>query len=65
MTNCPNCGAVITGPKCEYCRTVFKNPYVDRGRLALLEAKTIVLRNVESTKELYLRALAAMREYAG
>lgn len=24
MTNCPNCGAVITGPKCEYCGTVFK-----------------------------------------
>lgn len=25
MTNCPNCGAVITGPKCEYCGTVFHN----------------------------------------
>ena len=23
MTNCPNCGAVITGPKCEYCDTIF------------------------------------------
>lgn len=23
MTNCPNCGAVITGSKCEYCGTVF------------------------------------------
>ena len=22
--NCPNCGAVITGAKCEYCGTVFK-----------------------------------------
>ena len=22
-TNCPNCGAVITGPKCEYCDTRF------------------------------------------
>ena len=21
-TNCPNCGAPITGPKCEYCGTV-------------------------------------------
>lgn len=21
--NCPNCGAVITGKKCEYCGTVF------------------------------------------
>ena len=23
-TNCPNCGAIITGPKCEYCGTVFR-----------------------------------------
>lgn len=22
--NCPNCGAVITGSKCEYCGTVFE-----------------------------------------
>jgi len=22
--NCPNCGAVITGDKCEYCGTIFK-----------------------------------------
>lgn len=22
-TNCPNCGAVINGAKCEYCGTVF------------------------------------------
>lgn len=24
MTNCPNCGAPITGEKCEYCGTVFE-----------------------------------------
>lgn len=23
-TNCPNCGAVITGMKCEYCGTDFE-----------------------------------------
>lgn len=23
MTNCPNCGAPITGAKCEYCGTIF------------------------------------------
>ena len=23
MTNCPNCGAPVTGPRCEYCDTVF------------------------------------------
>ena len=28
MTNCPNCGAPITGPRCEYCGTVFERPKV-------------------------------------
>jgi rRNA maturation protein Nop10 len=23
MSNCPNCGAPITGPECEYCGTTF------------------------------------------
>lgn len=23
QTNCPNCGAIITGMKCEYCGTDF------------------------------------------
>jgi methionyl-tRNA synthetase len=22
-TNCPNCGAIITGEKCQYCGTIF------------------------------------------
>lgn len=26
MSNCPNCGAVITSWKCEYCDTVFEEP---------------------------------------
>lgn len=25
MYSCPNCGAPITGPKCEYCGTVFES----------------------------------------
>lgn len=25
-TNCPNCGAPITGRKCEYCGTRFSEP---------------------------------------
>ena len=25
LYNCPNCGAPITGPKCEYCGTVFEH----------------------------------------
>ena len=24
ILNCPNCGAVRTGPKCEYCGTLFE-----------------------------------------
>lgn len=27
MTNCPNCGAVITNEKCEYCGTYFGNTF--------------------------------------
>jgi hypothetical protein len=32
-TNCPNCGAPITGPICEYCGTMFeqKDPAVRLG----------------------------------
>lgn len=26
MTNCPNCGAPITGLRCEYCGTQFEKP---------------------------------------
>ena len=29
-TNCPNCCAVITGPICEYCGTIFERDY-DNG----------------------------------
>lgn len=26
MTNCPNCGAPITGPRCAYCDTLLVEP---------------------------------------
>lgn len=29
-TNCPNCGAPITGPFCEYCGTIFDSDYSQR-----------------------------------
>lgn len=29
MYNCPNCGAPITGSKCEYCGTVFSEEHDD------------------------------------
>lgn len=25
ITNCPNCGAPISGPLCEYCGTIFSS----------------------------------------
>lgn len=30
MTNCPNCGAPITKETCEYCGTVFVDPYKEK-----------------------------------
>ena len=38
-TNCPNCGAVITGPKCEYCGTVFRR---DDSNLIFLDGNAII-----------------------
>lgn len=31
MYNCPNCGAPITGEKCEYCGTVFNAETANRA----------------------------------
>jgi len=31
-TNCPNCGAVITGAMCEYCGTVFNLETVENEK---------------------------------
>ena len=44
MTNCPNCGAPITGDKCEYCGTVFRMPDFQeirekRFQIEMLEAQ--------------------------
>lgn len=49
MTKCPNCGAVITGPKCEYCGTVFRDyqPFVEESNLI----KTNMI-NILTTNEL-------------
>ena len=31
-TNCPNCGAVIVGDKCDFCGTIFKENGYERSR---------------------------------
>lgn len=34
MSNCPNCGAPITGDRCEYCGTVFRKEKQESKRIA-------------------------------
>ena len=51
QTNCPNCGAPIQGPKCEYCGTVF------RGQRANIPGIIDDYANIDSTKlGIYLEA---------
>lgn len=33
ISNCPNCGALIVGNKCEYCGTVFDNISLDYNQI--------------------------------
>lgn len=63
MTNCPNCGAVITGPKCEYCGTVFNPNPSQYVSVYKYEAENIRIDNLVKLNELYDSALKAMRNY--
>ena len=66
MTNCPNCGAPITGWRCAYCETVFDISAKDRlvtGN-SLLKAKTKYLHDVTTMKDLYESAIQAMWSFA-
>lgn len=63
MTNCPNCGAVITGPKCEYCGTVFKFEPVQHTSVCELMIDSKRIANAVKMEELYASALKAMRNY--
>lgn len=60
MTSCPNCGAPIRGPECEYCGTVHVNR---KDQYELLKAKTQILKDNDVIKTLYTEAIAAMRRY--
>ena len=33
MTNCPNCGAIVTGYRCESCETVFAGYSTEKDKL--------------------------------
>ena len=50
-TNCPNCGAPIAGPICEYCETVFD----------ISETKKILA--FKENERIYKKAMDAMLEY--
>lgn len=66
-TNCPNCGAIIDGPKCEYCGTVFSNHASPCRELKKLELDNILLRQrieMDRLNHLYTEALQAMRRYS-
>lgn len=67
-TNCPNCGAVITGPTCEYCGTRFRRSRAVEDIIQenqLLLAKIEARRQSDACKVLYETALNAMRMYSG
>lgn len=42
-TNCPNCCAVITGPICEYCGTVFDQSRTSRTIFRTTEGEEIII----------------------
>ena len=72
MTNCPNCGAVITGPQCEYCNTRFDIKVVSYEPVARLKSenelinhKIRLLADTQALENLYAEALKAMRNYGG
>ena len=49
--NCPNCGAPVTGPRCEYCGTLF----LDFGALSM-DAPTYIRIRMED-KYLFFRGI--------
>lgn len=76
MTNCPNCGAPITGPKCEYCgtvhtslKTVCDDKEVEtfkklRAKQRRLEIESELLKTRCDLTDLYYDVLKAMRKYS-
>ena len=51
-TNCPNCGAPITGPFCEYCGTIFDSDYSQR------------ISKRRHNDELYNRTMGTLESYS-
>ena len=58
MTNCPNCGAPITGDQCEYCRTIFRDIRIEVEKITL---KQELLVSSKMTEELYANTIKAIK----
>lgn len=66
MTNCPNCGAPITGYRCEYCETVFDistQSHLDK-EIELLRSENERIQYHIAVQDLYAEAIRAIRKYA-
>lgn len=58
--SCPNCGAPIRGPVCEYCGTVF-----DRSSEVTLHSDKAATKTFYEFGISYAQAINAMRAYTG
>ena len=60
--NCPSCGALITGPTCEYCGRRFDIVVKDAQKeVDILRAETEALKTQIRVDEMYKAAIQAMR----
>ena len=64
MTNCPNCGAPITGRACDYCGTAFHIPQDPIKAKTMLELENEYLKRNMAVQRLYEEAIFAMRAYS-
>lgn len=60
-TNCPNCGAPIAGPVCEYCDTRFDIRAVVAPDVTEIRLKQDFLRSAVETEKLFNAAIMALR----
>lgn len=62
LTNCPNCGAVITGPKCEYCGTHFPFKKAE-AEIVELKLNTASLESQMAQRAFYEHMLGLITPY--
>lgn len=62
MTNCPNCGAPITGYRCEYCDTAFPEHKTEEDELS--RTVSDYCDNLDAWEEDYKRMVLDLRTLA-